>query len=239
MVSCEGCGAGISEDDGACPYCGHATKKRVDVRVGTGPREVSRERADIRKGDRTYRVETGADGHTSVQFGDGQSGRRLSSGRDNVSSQYRTGAGSTGNIASGIERNLEKLHSQIRKIPKPKRKGSSDVGVLLLETLATVSNLLSFYQDAIAHEAQLDTAGRKSISKREKRVKPKLKDLVRFCERVEPRTMGQMGISVSDIQKIKTAAIKLLRMTESALCSKCGAMNRPESSRCLKCGRSL
>ncbi|MHA1930217.1 MAG: zinc ribbon domain-containing protein, partial [Candidatus Thorarchaeota archaeon] len=152
---------------------------------------------------------------------------------------YRAGAGSTGNIAGGIERNLDKLHSQIRKIPKPKRKGSSDVGVLLLETLSTVNDLLSLYQDGVSREAQLDKDDRKRISKREKRVEPKLKELVRFCEKVEPRTMGQMGISVSDIQKIKTAAIKVLQMTKSALCSKCGAMNRPEASRCLKCGRSL
>jgi ribosomal protein L40E len=134
---------------------------------------------------------------------------------------------------------LDELHHQIKKVPDSKRGGSKDNGVILLEAFATMGDILSFYQDGIANEAHLDTDDRKRVSRKEKRIESKLKDLIRFCEKANPRALGQLGLSNSDIQKIQNAAIKTLRMVKSSVCSKCGTMNRPNNKRCRRCGRSL
>ncbi|HET7233782.1 MAG TPA: putative baseplate assembly protein [Longimicrobium sp.] len=56
---------------------------------GRGPRE------------RVFSARQDAEGGTRVQFGDGKSGARLPSGRENVTAVYRRGIGREGNVAAG------------------------------------------------------------------------------------------------------------------------------------------
>jgi len=51
--------------------------------------------------DRSFVTRTGDDGKTTVTFGDGVHGRRLSTGAANVIARYRNGIGSPGNVAAG------------------------------------------------------------------------------------------------------------------------------------------
>jgi ribosomal protein L32 len=222
MTSCDSCGGKVDANETVCPYCGSSIRKRVG--------------ADI--GEKTYLLRQDADGLTHVRFGDGVQGRKPSTGTG-IRAGYRSGGGSAGNVATGLVMKFEELYHQVRKVPDPKKGGSKDMGIVLVEALANMGDILSFYQDGIANEAQLDTDDRKRLSKMEKRVTPKLKDLIRFCEKASPRALGQLGVSNSDIGKIKTAAIRILKMTETSVCSKCGTMNRPENRRCKRCGKSL
>jgi len=226
MVNCKGCGAGIGVSDKECPYCGHSVIQRAQT---------------LENQESTYSVQRDGDGSTSVRFGDGQTGSRLSSGKRNVSSQYRHGAGSeSGNLSPRIEKTLDQLYQQIKRVPHPtKQRGSKDVGVILLESIATIGDLLSLYQTAVSREAHLSTNDRKRISKKEKRVRPKLESLVVFCERVNSKTMKKLGLSDSDIRNIKNAAVKALQAIESGKCFKCGTMNRSGAKQCKKCGAPL
>ena len=226
MVNCKGCGAGISVSDKECPYCGHSVIQRAQA---------------LENQESTYRVQRDGDGSTSISFGDGQTGSRLSSGKRNVSSQYRHGAGSgSGNLSKRIEKTLDRLHQQIRRVPDPsKQKGSKDLGVVLVESMGTIGDLLSLYQGAVAHEAHLSTKDRKRISKKEDRVRPKLKSLVVFCEMVNSKTQKKMALSDSDIRKIRAAAVEALQAIESGKCPKCDTMNRAGTTRCQRCGAPL
>ena len=51
--------------------------------------------------ERAFVTRTGDDGKTSVEFGDGQTGARLPTGRENVTAQYRKGLGTAGNLQPG------------------------------------------------------------------------------------------------------------------------------------------
>ena len=62
---------------------------RVDSFFARGPK------------DEIYIVREDADGRSFIQFGDGETGRRLPSGVKNVSAVYRTGAGARGPIKPG------------------------------------------------------------------------------------------------------------------------------------------
>ncbi|MHA1908373.1 MAG: hypothetical protein ACW98Y_13825 [Candidatus Thorarchaeota archaeon] len=223
MASCDSCGGNIDANESVCPYCGASIMKWTEVHTG----------------DRTYTARQDADGMTRVSFGDGKTGRRLPSGKDNVSSRYRAGTGSSGNVSAGLVTKLDELHHQIRRIPDPKHGGSKDMGVTLIEAFATMSDILSFYQDGISQEASLDTDDRKRLSKKENRVIPKLRELVHFCERVDSRTKKKMGLSNSDVRRLKDAAVKIRHMAESSICSRCGTMNKPEKKSCQNCGLPL
>jgi hypothetical protein len=61
----------------------------VDSLAGLGPK------------DRRYITSTDDDDKTTVIFGDGRSGARLPTGRENVTSVYRTGIGAPGNVVAG------------------------------------------------------------------------------------------------------------------------------------------
>jgi len=240
MTSCEGCGASIDANDNECPYCGYSVKKRVDIRQASRTHDSARERVDIRKDGRTYGVDRDADGSASVRFGDGQSGRRLSSGKGSVSSQYRHGAGSSGNISGKLVAKLDRLNHQIEKGPDLSRQqGSKDMGVALIEYFSTMGDLLSLYQDAVSRESHLDTNDRDRLSANEEKIRPKLRGIVTFCDKVKSETRKKMGLSGGDIRKIKKTAIKTLKMTEYRMCSRCGAMSKPRSRRCRKCKASL
>lgn len=56
--------------------------------------------------DRVYTVRIDADGETTVRFGDGVTGARLPTGRNNVRATYRYGLGRAGNVAAGAVRTL-------------------------------------------------------------------------------------------------------------------------------------
>jgi len=51
--------------------------------------------------DRDFSVHTDETSRSSVQFGDGKTGARLPTGRENVQAQYRVGLGSAGNVKAG------------------------------------------------------------------------------------------------------------------------------------------
>lgn len=240
MTSCEGCGASIDANDNECPYCGHSVRKRVDIRQVDRTHDSARERVELRKGDRTYDIDRRADGTSSVRFGDGKSGSRLPSGKDNVSSQYRRGAGSSGNISGKLVEKLNQLDRQIERGPDLSRQqGSEDTGVALLDYMSTMGDLLSLYQDAVSRESHLDTNDHDRLSTQEEMIRPKLTTIVAFCEKVKSETRKKMDLSGGDIRKIKKIATKTLRMTEYRMCPRCGAMSKPGSRRCRKCKASL
>jgi rRNA maturation endonuclease Nob1 len=83
MPECESCGAKIEVGEGECPYCGHSLVKHA-----TAPRPETKD-ASAYNLDR----ETG-----TVHFGNGVSGARPESGKDNISASYRYGGGSIGNL---------------------------------------------------------------------------------------------------------------------------------------------
>ena len=51
--------------------------------------------------DHVYAVSRADDGALVVQFGDGERGRRLPTGVERISAQYRSGRGSAGNVPEG------------------------------------------------------------------------------------------------------------------------------------------
>ena len=73
--------------------------RRVESLFGAGHR------------DAIYIVREGEDGRSFVQFGDGRTGARLSSGRGNVVARFRTGTGAHGRLAP------DKKPSAARKVP--------------------------------------------------------------------------------------------------------------------------
>ena len=62
--------------------------QEVPSLLGHGPR------------DRIFVTRAGADGKTTVQFGDGQTGARLPNGQENVRATYRKGSGSSGHVTA-------------------------------------------------------------------------------------------------------------------------------------------
>jgi hypothetical protein len=51
--------------------------------------------------ERVFVTRAGDDGKTTVEFGDGQAGARLATGRENVKATYRKGIGKSGNVKAG------------------------------------------------------------------------------------------------------------------------------------------
>ena len=229
MVSCEGCGGDLDAGVRECPYCGRSVVQRVED-----------EKRTFEHHDRTYGASQDDEGLTHIQFGDGRTGARPSSS-DSVSSHYRQGAGSQGNVASGrLEEKLDKVNRQLEKVPDPsKHKESKDVGVALLESVSVVGDLLSFYQSSISQESHLSSGDRDRLSKKEEEVKSKLRSMVTFCERVDSKTRKRMGLSEGDVHRIKTSATRALQIMESGKCSRCGTVNGPGAKQCHNCGSSL
>lgn len=86
--------------------------------------------------DRCYVVRVDDDGTGSLVFGDGTNGSRLPTGA-RIAARYRNGSGASGN-ADGAR--------------------AGDVAVALVELLAEMGDVLSFYQDQVASEAYLETS---------------------------------------------------------------------------------
>ncbi|MGY5858045.1 MAG: zinc ribbon domain-containing protein, partial [Candidatus Thorarchaeota archaeon] len=225
-------GAGVDASDKECPYCGASVVQTTVVH-----------QSDLKRPDKLYTTATDADGNTHIRFGDGQTGRRPSSGSGSVSSTYRQGAGSQGNVPAGhLVEKLDPVQRHLDKIPDPsKHKESKDVGIAMVESMAALGDLLSVYQSSVSHEAHLSTDDRDRVSKKEERIRPKLKSMVVFCEKVDSKTQKKMGLSDSDVHKIRTTATRALQMTEarSGKCAGCGTMNIPGSRNCQNCGAPL
>ncbi|MBE0527084.1 MAG: hypothetical protein IH631_09090, partial [Candidatus Thorarchaeota archaeon] len=64
-----------------------------------------------------------------------------------ISSTYRQGAGSQGNVPSGsLEGKIDQVTRKLDRIPDPsKHRGSKDEGVALLDSISTIGDMLSFY----------------------------------------------------------------------------------------------
>ena len=229
MPSCRGCGAGIDARDKECPYCGESVIQRAEAKQSI-----------IDNSEKTFGTQRDADGKTSIHFGDGRAGSRPSSG-GGVASQYRYGAGSQGNVPSGgLDEKLDQIDRQLEEIPDPlKHRGSKDEGVALLDSVSAIGDLLSFYQSSSSHEAHLSTDDQDRRSMKEERIRPKLKSMVAFCERVESKTKKKMGLTDSDIRKIKITATKALQVTVSGNCPRCGTVNRSGTRQCQNCGAQL
>jgi hypothetical protein len=83
--------------------------------------------------DRCYAVLVDDDGGARLAFGDGINGRRPPSGA-RIVARYRLGVGATGNAEP------------------------DDLAIALVELLAEMGDVLSFYQDQVASEAYLETS---------------------------------------------------------------------------------
>ena len=232
MPNCESCGAGIDAGVTDCPYCGASVTQTTVVH-----------KSELERPEKVYTTTTDADGSTHIRFGDGQTGSRPPSGSGSVSSTYRQGAGSQGSVPAGqLVEKLDQVDRRLDRIPDPsKHKGSKDVGVAMVESMAALGDLVSVYQSSVSHEAHLSTDDRDRVSKREERIRPKLKSMVAFCEKVDSKTQKKMGLSDSDVHKIRITATRALQMTKarSGKCAGCGTMNRPGSRNCQNCGAPL
>ncbi len=119
-----------------------------------------------------------------------------------------------------------------------KQDGSNDMGITLLESMSAIGDLLSFYQSKFSQEAYLGSSSER-LSQKEENIRPKLKSIVTFCDRIDSKTQKKMGLSDSDIRKVKTTATITLQMIEARMCSGCGAVNRPGTTQCQNCGARL
>ena len=83
MTECEACGASVDSGERECPYCGHSfIKHTATAKPGT-------------KDPRVYTIDREVG---TLHFGDGETGARPTSGKDNVSATYRHGGGSKGGL---------------------------------------------------------------------------------------------------------------------------------------------
>lgn len=230
MPNCDSCGAGIDPGDTECPYCGASILQKTTAQTST-----------MGSSDSTFGTRMDDDGSTHIHFGDGKTGARPQSG--DISSQYRQGAGTQGNGAAIIvEEKLDNAAQYLDRIPDSnKHKGTRDEGVIMIESLSALGDLLSVYQSKVSSEAYLSTEDQDRISKKEERVRHKLESIVRFCDMADSKTKRNMGLSESDIHRIRTTARRILQVSESrtSKCSKCGTQNRQGSQRCAKCGAPL
>ncbi|MBD3407544.1 MAG: hypothetical protein GF411_15615 [Candidatus Lokiarchaeota archaeon] len=224
MVSCEGCGANIDENDSECPYCGH---------VGSGKKTDTT--STTMSDDRTFAVVRGDGDTTHIRFGDGVTGRRPRSSGTRTS--YRHGGG----IASTVKK-IEHLDQTITRGQHALERGKEkDAGVKMVEAFATLSDLLSVYQDQVSHEGHLSTEESDRLSAKEKRVKPKVQSLVETCERLDHKTMKKMKVSDEKIRRIKSIALQFLEISSrrAGKCSTCGAKNPTGTTTCQRCGASI
>ncbi|MGY5858083.1 MAG: hypothetical protein RTU63_01840 [Candidatus Thorarchaeota archaeon] len=232
MPNCPSCGAGVDASDRECPYCGASVLQRTEGQKST-----------MKSSESTFSAREDADGNTQIRFGEGKTGSRPPSGIGGISSTYRQGAGSQGNVPSKhLEEKLDQVTRKLDRVPDPsKHKGSKDVGIALIESMSAMGDLLSMYQDVVASEAHLSTDDRDRLSKKEERIRPKLQSMVAFCDRVDSKTKKNMRLSDSDIHKIRTTATRALQMTtsRSGKCAGCGTTNKPGARHCQNCGAPL
>ncbi len=93
----------------------------IDVWVDTRLWEQVFSLKDSTSSDHHYAVRMTEDGYVKIMFGDGQHGRRLPSGKNNIRVQYRVGSGRSGNILAGGLQKAVNPHPLIDKIIQPQR----------------------------------------------------------------------------------------------------------------------
>ncbi|HQN29571.1 MAG TPA: putative baseplate assembly protein [Methanothrix soehngenii] len=74
-------------------------KSTLEVRVNEVLWQVVQSLFDRGPNDRVYVTGEGDDGRTTVQFGDGKTGARLPTGRENIRAKYRSGIGTQGLVS--------------------------------------------------------------------------------------------------------------------------------------------
>jgi len=187
--------------------------------------------------ERTYGTTRDEEGDTHIRFGDGQTGSRPHADSGNIASHYRRGAGSQGTASSG---SLDEKLDRIERIPDPTmHKESRDLGVSLLESISANGDLTTFYQTSVFKEAHLNTAERERLSRKEEQVRPKLEAIITFCDRVDSKTQKKIGLSDSEVRRIRETTVRALQMTGVGICSRCGTVNRPGTKQCQNCGANL
>lgn len=82
---------------------------------------------DAGPNDETWTLRSDLDGRAVVTFGDGERGRRLPTGVENVVATYRAGAGAAGNVAAGAAASFRTQPRGVRSVTNPGRaSGGSD-----------------------------------------------------------------------------------------------------------------
>jgi hypothetical protein len=111
---------------------------RLEVIVEGRPWRPVRSFSGHGPGDDVYVISHDDDGAAGIRFGDGVAGRRPPAG-SSIRAVFRSGSGAAGNVWTDDAQH--------------------DPGVALLELLSYVADELAAYQDQIADEAYLETAG--------------------------------------------------------------------------------
>jgi hypothetical protein len=100
---------------------GSPTGVRADIEVSVDGRRW-RQVSDFRAcgpTDAVFVVRMVEDGSLSIEFGDGQHGRRLPTGRNNVHAEYRVGVGLTGNLPPHCLEQLARPHLLLAGVRQP------------------------------------------------------------------------------------------------------------------------
>ncbi len=91
----------------------------IDVTVAGRTWEQVAGFQNSRPADAHYTVRMTEDGHLKITFGDGQRGRRLPTGSNNVRLTYRKGTGLDGNLDAGSFTKAAKPHHLVDKVHQP------------------------------------------------------------------------------------------------------------------------
>jgi hypothetical protein len=118
---------------------------------------------DSATNSRDYVVKADESWHSSVQFGDGTTGARLPTGRENVRAIYRTGLGTAGNVQSGAISQLAHRPLGVKDVINPlSASGGADpesveqiranapLAVMALDRLVSVRDYADFAQNYAA-----------------------------------------------------------------------------------------
>ena len=74
---------------------------------------------DSASGDHHYAIRMTEAGHVKIIFGDGNNGRRLPSGKNNIRARYRVGSGTAGNVPAGALEKPVNLHPLVKAVQHP------------------------------------------------------------------------------------------------------------------------
>jgi len=93
----------------------------IEVEVAGGVWEQVSTLKDSAPGDHHYAIRMTEEGYVKILFGDGECGRRLPSGKNNIRVRYRVGSGLSGNVpAGGLEKPVSP-HPLIKAVLQPLR----------------------------------------------------------------------------------------------------------------------
>ena len=95
------------------------TQNTLEVRIGGVLWKETESLFGLNADDEMYITRINDDGEMSVQFGDGETGARLPSGRDNVVAKYRQGLGGDGNVAVNSITTLLDRPVGLKKVTNP------------------------------------------------------------------------------------------------------------------------